>query len=368
MSSVSIFTPTLDGVGGAERYIVNLSSGLSNRGYQVEIVSGNIHGLFSSDLPPEVDTCEIQVPSVPVAGSSSSLVSLYQYFKNKCPDNFISVMNHANIPSALAHQMSRSNSNLILTEHNNPKLLMSNKNSYKYKNKLIYEAAKHLYGHADHVVGVSQGVAEDLSDILPHLDNIRCIYNPVVSEKITEKSLVTPDHWMFEDDIPVIIGAKPEVQKNLTMLVESFSAIIEEREAYLLIVGSGEQIDEIKLRSQELGVEDYTDICGIVPDIYSYLGSADVFASTSNWEGLPTIHIEALACGTPVVATDCPSGPREILGDGKYGKLVPVEDREKFSKALLDVLKSPPEKDKLIGRADSFSIHKSVDMYEKILV
>ena len=367
MATVSIFTPTLELAGGAERYVVNLSKGLSSQGYQVEVVTQSTEGPFVADLPDQVSVYSISYPHLPILGSLTSALPLYTYFKSEKPDNFISVMNHANIPSMIAKILSGVDTNMILTEHNNPKLLLSDKNPYQRKDRIVYKLAKHLYPRADVVVGVSEGVTDALRNIVPSATTTTTIYNPVVSEDITTRSENKPSHRFFDTDVPVILGAKPEAQKNIPMLIKSFSRLIERVDANLVVVGTGEQTELVQQQAEELGISSSVDVCGFVPDIYPYLGSADIFASTSDWEGLPTIHIEALACGTPVVSTDCPSGPREILRDGEYGTLVPTGDVEKFSQALEETLQSPPNEMKLLERADDFSISKSAKQYESLL-
>lgn len=367
MVDVSIFTPSLKLAGGAERYVVNLSRGLTSIGYQVEVVTQSVKGPFVSDLPNQVSVHTIDYPELPILGSFTSVQPLYSYFKRKEPNNFISVMNHANISSMIAKVASGTDTNMILTEHNNPKLLLSDKNPYKNKDKVIYKLAKYLYPRADFVVGVSEGVTNALKDLVPSTTNLTTIYNPVVSEDIKKRAENRPDHEFFECATPVIIGAKPEAQKNIPMLIKSFYQLIDKVDANLVIVGTGEESEFVRKQSDKLGISDSVDVCGFVSDIYPYLGSADIFASTSDWEGLPTIHIEALACGTPVVATDCPSGPREILRDGKYGSLVPTGDVERFSRALKETLDKPPNKSKLLERAEDFSISKSAMQYDSLL-
>ena len=107
---------------------------------------------------------------------------------------------------------------------------------------------------------------------------------------------------------------------------------------------------------------------GFVENPYAYMARAAVFALSSSYEGLPTVLIEALACGCPVVSTDCPSGPREILDEGKYGRLVPVGDDAALAQAICDTLDHVPPREKLIERARFFSVDRATEQYCRVLL
>lgn len=368
MASVSLFTPTFEYAGGVERYIINLSEGLIRRGHNVEIVTGNPEGPFAAEIPDDATIHRISIPNIPGIGVFSAVIPLISYFRRRNPDNFISAMNQVNIPSIIAHSISGSDTNLIISDHNNPKILISDKNPEQVKDIFIYKLARYLYPLADQIIGVSDGVSDDLAEVANlNRDRIKSIYNPVVNDDIKKRASESLDHWMFNDDVPVILGAKPEPQKNISLLVQAFADLREEMEAYLLIVGEGEQKSQIKQLISDLGIEDSTEVLGFVEDIYPYLGKSDVFASASNWEGLPTIHIEALACETTVVSTDCPSGPNEILQNGEYGYLVPPNNSQELSQALRKAIQSPISQEKMRERAHDFSIGRAAAKYESLL-
>jgi glycosyltransferase involved in cell wall biosynthesis len=106
----------------------------------------------------------------------------------------------------------------------------------------------------------------------------------------------------------------------------------------LLILGEGAERPALEALVTQLGLDDAVSMPGFVENPYAYMARAALFVLSSRWEGLPTVMIEALCCGLPLVATDCPSGPREILRDGEYGQLVPVGNAPALAQAMLTAL------------------------------
>jgi glycosyltransferase involved in cell wall biosynthesis len=135
-----------------------------------------------------------------------------------------------------------------------------------------------------------------------------------------------------------------------------------------MILGDGEDRPELQTLVQELGLEEAVALPGFVDNPYKFMKRADVFVLSSKWEGLPTVLIEALACGCPVVSTDCPSGPAEILEGGRWGPLVPVGDAGSLAKAILQVLERPLNRELLQKRGLEFTVERAVQQYLELLV
>jgi glycosyltransferase involved in cell wall biosynthesis len=123
-------------------------------------------------------------------------------------------------------------------------------------------------------------------------------------------------------------------QKDFGTLIRAFAKVVRTREARLLILGEGAQRDELEALVKELNLQQQISLPGFANDVYAYMSRASLFVLSSKWEGLPGVLIEAMCCGAPVVSTDCPSGPREILQDGKYGDLVPMDDADALADAI----------------------------------
>ena len=153
-------------------------------------------------------------------------------------------------------------------------------------------------------------------------------------------------------------------------LIRAFARVRRDREAHLVIVGDDRKAGkdagyraELAALPEQLGVAEDVDFVGAVANPFPYMRRASVFALSSAWEGLGNVVIEALACGCPVVSTNCPSGPREILEDGRYGELVPVGDDEAMAAAIQRVLSEPPDPDRLRARGADFTVARAVDQY-----
>ncbi|MGB2886052.1 MAG: glycosyltransferase, partial [Dehalococcoidia bacterium] len=174
---------------------------------------------------------------------------------------------------------------------------------------------------------------------------IEVIYNPVITPELLEKAREPVDHpWFQPGEPPVVLGVgRLTEQKDFPTLLRAFALVRKERAARLVILGEGEDRPELKALVDELGIAEDVDMPGFVDNPYGYMAGAAVFALSSRWEGLPTVLIEAMALGKPVVATDCPSGAREILNDGRYGTLVPVGDAKRLATGISGMLEHPVE-------------------------
>ncbi|NLO89188.1 MAG: glycosyltransferase, partial [Clostridia bacterium] len=187
------------------------------------------------------------------------------------------------------------------------------------------------------VVAVSQGVADDLvktTGLMREL--IKVIYNPIVTPELLEKAKESIGHpWFKPGQPPVILSAgRLTAAKDFPTLIHAFARVRAERLARLMILGEGEERPNLESLVRELGLESDVSMPEFVENPYAYMARAAVFVLSSAWEGFGNVLVEAMAVGTPVVSTDCPSGPAEILEGGKWGKLVPVGDVEKLAKAL----------------------------------
>jgi glycosyltransferase involved in cell wall biosynthesis len=230
---------------------------------------------------------------------------------------------------------------VVITEHN----CISQEAQFteQVSARLIPFTIKLLYPLADEVIAVSHGVAKELDALIPYRKKAtHVIYNAVVTPEIYHLAQAEVEHPWFQDkNLPIVVGAGRFVrQKDFSTLLNAFADLSATIKARLVLLGSGREQDELQSLVSRLGLEDQVWISGFVKNPYAYLSRADVFVLSSQWEGLPTIIIEAIALGIPVVSTDCPSGPSEILQQGKYGRLVPVGDVRAMSQAIADTLQT----------------------------
>jgi glycosyltransferase involved in cell wall biosynthesis len=226
-----------------------------------------------------------------------------------------------------------------------------------------------LYRYSHRIVAVSKGVAADLElNIgLPN-NNVSVIYNPVVTSKMEELAQESLPHpWLTASSPPVVLGiGRLTYAKNFSLLIESFYDLRKEIEAKLIILGEGPDRPTLVNLISSLGLSRDVLLPGFVPNPYSFLKNCSIFVLSSRWEGLPTVLIEALACGAPVVSTDCPSGPREILQDGKLGALVPISDKLALTEAIQNGLANGP----ISLSKQTLAVYRTeyaVDQYERII-
>ena len=155
--------------------------------------------------------------------------------------------------------------------------------------------------------------------------------------------------------------------KDHATLLRAFARVLCSRPARLLILGVGPERENLLKLADHLGLSQCVDLPGFDPNPFAYMSRSRVFVLPSRYEGFGNVLPEAMACGTPVVSTDCRSGPREILEDGKWGRLVPVGDWRAMAEAILDTLDNPIPSDQLIFRASAFSSDASIDRYLEVL-
>ncbi len=220
-------------------------------------------------------------------------------------------------------------------------------------------------------MAVSEGVAEDLAltASLPR-ERITTIYNPVVTPALAGQAQAPLTHpWFAPGSPPVLLAVgRLHYQKDFPTLLRAFARVRAVRAVRLLILGEGDQGVALQASAQELGITTDVELPGFVLNPFAYMARAAVFVLSSAYEGLPGVLIQALACGCPVVSTDCPSGPAEILEGGVYGPLVPVGDDAALAKAILSTLNARPNPDWLRTRAAEFSVDRAVDRYLEVLL
>ena len=237
--------------------------------------------------------------------------------------------------------------------------------SYRFRLRVRY-----LFSGATHFVAVSQGTSDSLENALgvPR-EKITTIYNPIVTPDLDDKAVETPDHpWFRDDGAPVLLAVgRLEKQKDYPTLIRAFARLAVRRPCRLIILGEGSKRTEVEGLVEELKLTDRVSLPGWAENPLAFMARASLFVLSSRWEGLPTVLVEALACGCPCVSTDCPSGPAEILQDGEFGALVPVGDSAALAEAMERVLDAPPDRRLLQQRAAYFSADRAVAAYEELI-
>jgi glycosyltransferase involved in cell wall biosynthesis len=328
---IAFFMPSMRG-GGAERVLVNLAEGLVERGEAVQVVLAAAVGPHLDHIPPGVKVVNLRSPRVLV-----SLGPLTRYLRRERPRVLISSMNHANLVALWASRLA-GGVPVIVTQHNT--LSQTSRHAGVFRN-LESRVLRAFYPWAARVVVVSRGAADDFAAMtgLPR-ERIEVIYNPVITGNTLAAASEAPDHpWFAPGQPPVILAVgRLTQQKDFATLIRAFAETRRQRAVHLIILGEGPDRAGLTALADELGVADDVSLPGFRKNAIAYMAASALFVLSSAWEGLPTVLIEALAAGTRVVSTDCPSGPREILQEGRLGTLVPVGDPAALAEAMSDAL------------------------------
>ena len=335
---IAFFLPTLRG-GGAERVTVNLVQGITERGHAVDVVVRDATGPFLDQLPPSVRLINLDARRL-----IQTLGPLTAYLRRERPRVLVSSMSHANVIALWAAKLAGQGTPVVVTVHNT----LSESTRHKGRMAGLYWAflLRTFYPWAAGVVAVSRGAADDLvrTSGVPG-DRVRVVYNPVITPRMLELARQAPDHpWFAPGEPPVILGVgRLTRQKDFPTLVRAFAELRRVRPARLVILGEGPDLSMLEALAAELGVGNDVALPGLRENALAYMAHSAVFVLSSAWEGLPTVLIEALAAGTRVVSTDCPSGPREILQEGRLGPLTPVGNAQALAQAILGVLDRPSD-------------------------
>jgi len=360
-TKIAIFAPSLAG-GGAERGAIKLAEGLARRGFDVDLVLAAAEGPRIQEIPADVRLVDLGARRV-----LGSLPGLVRYLRREKPHALASVLDHANIVALWARKLGRYPGRVVVIEQNT--LSEAALNGKTRRDRVMPRLVRRFYPWADYVVGVSEGVADDLAQFVSlSPDKLRVISNPIVATEIGELARAPLNHAWFESDEPVFVAAgRLRPQKDFPTLLRAFANVRSTRHARLVILGEGPERARLEALVDELGLTEDVSLPGATPNPYAYMARSTAFILSSRWEGLPTVLIEAMSCGAPVIATDCPSGPQEILAGGRYGTLVPVGDvaalAEAMEAALDGKLARPPAES-----WNPYRIETVVDEYVPLLV
>jgi glycosyltransferase involved in cell wall biosynthesis len=365
--------------GGIERSLVNVLTELAKTHDSLDLVVGHADEDLLQRIPSNVRIIRLE-GGLPLIGrliqpmnstALGMLPAIVRYLRAERPSVLMSFQSHAVVVAA--RFLARSNTRLIIRESNTPTAAFSRRSVAR--RSIALRLKSFTYARADAILAISEGVGEDLVDHLrvPH-EKINVVYNPASTAGLPKLMKEDVAHPWFQEvqSTPVIIGVgRIADQKDFETLVRGFAIARSKEPCRLVILGDGNLRPELEQLIQQLGISDSTAILGYVQNPYKYMARASFFALSPRYEGLGNVFIEALACGLPVISTDCPSGPREILLDGAGGLLVPVGDYEALSDAMLSYLRDPERAHTLCdkGRSglDRFQADVSARRYGEVI-
>lgn len=368
MRTLAIFAPNLNG-GGAERAALNLARSFTKHGTRVDFVLIAREGAYVDQVPDNIRIFDF--------GGRKLLRSphyLWRYLEQEKPDVLISILNEPSIfvvwlqafAKLFSPQAVIASLPIIINVQNN--VSTEAKFAQNFKTKVMPLLAKWFFPWAAAIVPVSEGVGEDLVNLGISPDKIQVIHNPIVTPALLDQAQAPVEHpWFAPGQPPVIVAVgRLEVQKDYPTLFEAFAIARKTRKMRLMVLGEGVLRPQLEQQLEAMGLSEDVRLEGFVANPFAYVARSDLFVLSSIFEGLPTVLIESMAVGTPVVATDCPSGPREILQGGHYGPLVQMSDPQELADAMLQRLEMPRQTDVLKQRANKYSLDASVNAYSKL--
>ncbi len=359
---VAILLPSLRG-GGAEKSFLNLARGLAERGMTTELVLISAVGPLMADVPRNVRVVDLKASRVALG-----LPKLVSYLSRSRPSALLATMDHLNVVALLARRIAGVDTRIGVRTAT--VMSQATRHSHSIKQRLVPILARWTYRWADWVIAVSDAVAKDLSQIirLPR-SRIHVIHYPILSDEFIGKMQEAPSHPWFTDGGPPIVLAVGRLErvKDFPTLILAFNEVRAKQDARLVIMGEGTERPRLERLVKKLGLEENVSLPGFQNNPYAHMARAAVFVISSLYEGMPVALAEALACGTPVVSTDCPGGVRELLAGGLYGRLCPVGDPHAMAEAILQSMNDPHPAHLMRYRMSDFSEERVVDDYIKLL-
>jgi glycosyltransferase involved in cell wall biosynthesis len=355
--SFAFYMPHLR-TGGAERVTVNLANHFAARGERAVMVLDRRDGALVEALSAGVELAVLDAPR-----TLAALPRLTRFLKARRPRVLLSGITYNSPVAILAAKLARAGTRVAVAEHT---VLSQELKERGLRDRAIVPPLLNLaYRGAAAILCPSEAIADDLAGLcgIPR-GRIEVLANPVVGADLPRRAARAPAEPWFAEKIPVFAAAgRMTPVKDCPTLLAAFARVRAQRPARLLLLGEGPLRGELEARAAALGLAGSVRLPGAVADPVPYFARAAAVVSSSRYEGFGNVLVEAMACGTPVVSTDCPGGPRGILGDGRYGALVPVGDAAALAEAMLAALDRRPDAASLREGAARYAIDRAGDAY-----
>lgn len=348
--------------GGAEHMHVRMAHEWIARGASVNFVLLRRKGELLDSLPAQVRVIDLGADQFRAA-----IEPLREYLGHEKPSVLLAAMWPLTIVAVIAARISAGRTRVVISEHS---ILSESYRGWGLAHRIALRASMGIFYRLAHErIGVSQGVAADMAALSAmHPRRIRVIHNPAAcSSDMQSEADVPPELASMEGALILAVGTLKPV-KDYGLLIEAFSRLASDTTATLCILGEGQLRPDLERLVRDKGLEGKVLLPGFRASTAVWYRQADLFVLASRHEGFGNVIVEALSAGVPVVSTDCPSGPREILCDGRYGRLVPVNDPDALAAAMREALQAPHDRAALKARASDFAVGKIAQEYLDILL
>lgn len=362
---IFIFIYSMAG-GGAEKVALLLGNKFIQKGIDISIVLIRKEGVFLEQIDKKIKIYDLDNIISKIGGIFGKILIFCTFLLKHKPDIVLSIGEWPNTIAPMSVKFIPYKPKVVLVEQSTRSFL----NSEEYNvSRLVRFIAKKSYFYAENIICVSNAVKEKLSEENFNNKKLIGICNPVDIEEISKKAVEKVEHpWFKERDVPIIIAVgRIHHQKNYPTMLKAIQLILKVRKVHLVVLGDGSLREELISLCIQLGIKDFVDFIGFQKNPYKYIKKADLFVHTARYEGFANVFTEALACGLKIVTTDCDT-PREILEEGKYGKITPIEDYKSLASAILLSLSEKHNPDFLKRKAEEFSIEKISNKYLELLL
>lgn len=350
---------SFSGDGGVERMVANLLQEFVRQGHAVDLLLIKARGSHLAHLPPEVNRIKLGPDHAWLC-----IPALIRYLRKHKPPSLLAAKHRAISVAVIARALAGVDTRILGRLGTN--LSRSLKGKSRLRKWLWYSTMRAIYPRVDKIAPVSHGVAGDVHAITGiDTGKMEVIRNPVITPELATLATEPLDHpWLQPGQPPVILGVgRFTAQKDFLTLIRAFAEVRRQRECRLILLGHGALQGQYETLARELGVAQDIGFPGFAKNPYAYMSRARLFVLSSAWEGSPNALSEALALGIPAVATDCESGPREILADGRYGPLVPVGDHAALAQTMLQTLNHPLPSEVLKEAMTEYTARASAQRY-----
>lgn len=373
--------------GGVQHSFIGLAGAFIDKGLDVDLIIGERKPAHEHDIPDEVRLhflhgggpaaqavkevhlrCQSiahadwrQVSTLPVRWRTF-LPGLTRYLTKNRPDAMLSAKILGNLTAILACRRTGVATRLVVSERGHASEALS-RSPKSWKPRLLPALMRELYPLADSIVAISNQVGDDLASVAGlERERVTTIHNALLRPSALEAP--SADHPWFRDEVPVVLGAgRLDKAKDFPTLIRAFAKLRAKRPARLMIIGEGKEREKLERLITSLDLDDDVQLPGFQANPFPFMKAADLFVLSSTNEGFGNVLVEALASGCSIVSTDCPGGPSEILGGGRFGRLVPVADPNTLADAIETALDNPTPPDLLRARADDFSMNRTAERY-----